>query len=320
MISFHFQESPQGWPLSVAKLPSNAAVKFVFAAERARESKGVNSKVKTWYRWLGHQPLPHDNFEQHCRNWLNQFIDETFIRNNAEHINYIQEYNETLANSQDAAEKARWIELHSTMARLWHDEYRYLILKDGSMPLAHIRMILCETAIGNDIPWEIAKAAQRYNALLGWHPYTVCRVGTIVMSALNASKAGTFRYDAPRASFREDTSLYPMEKSLDITSTSRRAIVSVPVSAINVPEYVSPHDWRWYSGRWATMDAEYVARGIHVDWAFGEGGPVLDASINWSGWLDPLGGWKNKDCLNGDFNKYLEVMKYWLDNTTQTLA
>ena len=134
--AFHFQNSPSNWPTAVAKLPNNAMTKLLFGVERARESKAANPNVKTWYRWVGDQPLPHDNFEQHCRDWLNQFIDGTF-RREAEHVDYIQGYNETLANSQSTDERNRWIRLHTAMAKVWYEEYR----QESS--LEHIRIILC---------------------------------------------------------------------------------------------------------------------------------------------------------------------------------
>jgi hypothetical protein len=273
--------------------------------------------------------------EAHCIAWLNQFVDGTF-RREAQHVTYIQEYNETLANSQSPEEKARWIELHSTMARVWHDKYRQ------EEALQHIRMILCETAIGNDIPWQIAEAAAKYDCVLGWHPYVVCRVGN-VSSQLETRYP--VRYDAPRAAFHdwswyreqvwgaknqrfrgvvENAAISLLEEPYIMQESLDESIIYADdgweLNAVSRPDYVSPHDWRWYSGRWATMDADFMARGIHIDWSFGEGGPVLDASTDWSGWLDPLGGWKNPDCLNGDFNKYLNVLKYWLDNTVQTQA
>ena len=335
-IGEHFQNSPNRWPDAVSKLKDGTIIKFLFGVERCREAKGINPNLKTWYRWVGDQPLPHDNFEQHCRDWLNQFIDGTF-RREAEHVDYIQGYNETLANSQGPDERARWVALHTAMAKVWHDEYRQ------EEALSHIRIILCETAIGNDIPLEIATAAQKYDAILGYHPYIVCRVGKV-----NLRKAAVLdglgddinvRYDAPRAEFHDwsnyrdphtrlvaaldgaiyDEPLYKMNESIERSFMGLLKADAV-ADAINVPDYVSPHDWRWYSGRWATMDAEFVARGIHVDLAFGEGGPVLDASEDWSGWLDPLGGWRNPDCLNGDLNKYKAVMDYWLQNTFQTPA
>src|SRR5210317_2265294 len=105
MISFHIQNSPEDWPRAVAKLPASAPVKMVYGVERCRESKAANPNAKTWYRWVGDQPLPSGNYEAHARAWLNQFVDGTF-RREAQHVDYIGEYNETLANSQGPEEKA----------------------------------------------------------------------------------------------------------------------------------------------------------------------------------------------------------------------
>jgi len=160
------------------------------------------------------------------------------------------------------------------MAKVWKERFR-----DVEPRLAHIRIILCETAVGNDIPLDIARAAVKYDAILGYHPYTVCRVGKLTV---------------------------PNDDTVD--------------SGINRPSFVSPHDWRWYSGRWNWMDERFRAAGVLVDWAFGEMGPVLDASETWSGHLDPLGGWKNDDCLNGNVFHYRDVVRYWLDNVTLTHA
>lgn len=254
MIGFHIQNSPRDWPAAVARLPAKTPVKMVLGVERCREAKAANPTVRTWYRWVGGQPLPSSNFEAHARTWLNQFVDGTF-RREAAWVDWIGEYNETLANSQDAAEKARWLALHTAMAKVWAEEYR------REPELAHIRMTLCATAVGNDIPLAFARAAAHYGAILDYHPYIVCRDGEI-----------------------------------------------------------SPNDWRWYSGRWAFMDDEFRRNGVLVDWAFGEMGAVRDAAENWGGALDPQGGWKHPGCLNGDIERYKEVLWYWLDKATVTPA
>lgn len=172
MIGFHLQNSPQGWPDAVRRLPAGTPVKFVFGVERCREAKAVNPAIKTWYRWVGGQPLPDSNYEAHARAWLNQFIDGTF-RREAAHVDYVGDYNETLANSQSPEEKARWLALHTAMAKVWHDEYR----KEPA--LSHIRMTLCATAVGNDIPVEFARAAVQYDALLDYHPYIFTEYGKV---------------------------------------------------------------------------------------------------------------------------------------------
>ena len=192
------------------------------------------------------------------------------------------------------------------MAKVWSESYSQ-----------YGRITICATAIGNDIPWEIAEAVERYNAVLDYHPYIVCRVGKITLDRKAWRLFAPVQHNAPRARFRGG-GLYKMREFVDDSANAHMRADAL--GGFAAPDYVSPHDWRWYSGRWATMDAEFVARGIHVDWAFGEGGPVLDASEDWSGWLDPLGGWKNKDCLNGDLEKYKAVLDYWLQNTFQTPA
>jgi hypothetical protein len=309
MIGFHIQNSPPDWLHAVDGLRVGTPVKLVFGVERCREAKITNPDVKTWYRWVGAQPLPESDFEEHARQWLAQFIDGTF-RREAQYVDFIQEYNETLANSQSSEERARWIQLHTAMAEVWQNEYR------KEPELAHIRMILCETAVGNDIPLGIAAAAVRYDALLGYHPYIVCRVAAVSQGALAEPPTGVqVRHDAPRATFRGDE-LYKMQ----VTYTPAHLLPRQYHPGVSAPDYVSPHDWTWYSGRWATMDAQFAAQGIRPDWVFGEMGPVLDASSDWSGWLDPHGGWKHRDCLNGDIDKYLAVLEYWLDNLMLTPA
>ena len=316
MIGFHHQNPSNNWPAANARLVAGTPVKMVFGVERCRETKATNPGVKTWYRWVGSQPLPSGNYEQHARQWLNQFIDGTF-RREAAHVDYVQGYNETLANSQSPEEKAQWIALHTALMKVWYQEYR----KESA--LSHIRFITCETAVGNDIPIEIARAAVRYDALLGYHPYAVCRVAPVRESdpsRLSLDDIFPSRFDAPRASFRDSEELYIMQETVNKEPLSRGFTIAAVETVVNRPAYVSPHDWQWYSGRWAVMDMGYAAQGVKPDWIFGEMGPVLDASDNWSGWLDPTGGWKSDRCLGGDINKYKSVADYWLANTTRTQA
>ena len=270
MIGIHLQHSTRDWPATANTLADGGyghgkVTKLLFGVERALEV----TSGQVIYRWVGHQPLPFDNFEDHAERWIRQFVDESFLKV-AHKVHFINGYNETLANSQGVSERARWIALHTAMAKVWKERFR-----DVEPRLAHIRLIMCETAVGNDIPVEIAAASVRYDAILGYHPYMSCdHLGPVV----------------------------PDTKD----------------SGINRPPYISPHDWRWYSGRWDWMDKLFVAAGLKVTWAFGEMGAVLDASHTWAGWLDPLGGWKS--CLGGDLNRYNEAMNYWLTNATMTDA
>ena len=262
MIGIHLQNSTRDWPRVANRTP---ITKILFGVERSAE---VHNGL-VWYRWVGHQPLPYSNFESHAEKWLRNFVDESFMKS-AHNVDLINGYNETLANSQSAQERDRWIKLHTAMAKVWKERFR-----DVDERLSHIRLVMCETAVGNDIPLELARVSVEYDAVMGYHPYIACNVNSPI-------------------------------------------VPDNEYSGINRPGYVSPHDWRWYSGRWNFMDEAWRSHGVFVKWAFGEMGPVLDASNNWSGWLDPIGGWKS--CLGGNLDRYNTVMKYWLDNATQTAA
>jgi len=66
-----------------------------------------------------------------------------------------------------------------------------------------------------------------------------------------------------------------------------------------------PEDWRYHSGRWAFMDAEFRAQGITVKWISTEGGI-------YEGVYD---GWKSAKTVNGSLQRYIdECIKYQIDN------
>lgn len=66
-----------------------------------------------------------------------------------------------------------------------------------------------------------------------------------------------------------------------------------------------PEDWRYHSGRWAYMDAQFLAQGIKCRWISTEGGI-------YEGVYD---GWKSAKTVNGSLQRYIdECIKYQLDN------
>lgn len=71
-------------------------------------------------------------------------------------------------------------------------------------------------------------------------------------------------------------------------------------------------EWQYYSGRWAVMDAAFVARGYRCQWLFTEAGPV---GYNPPASLNALDGWRHPNVCNGDVNSYLAVIDYWLNRT-----
>ncbi len=77
--------------------------------------------------------------------------------------------------------------------------------------------------------------------------------------------------------------------------------------------------WKFYDGRWEEMDKRWTAQGIYVDWIFGEGGAVRDASP-WKGHLQANDGWRHPEAFNADVNLYINMFRRWLDKCVQTDA
>jgi len=73
-----------------------------------------------------------------------------------------------------------------------------------------------------------------------------------------------------------------------------------------------PGEWPLLSGRWTVMDAEYRKQGYKVKWLFGEGGPI-GRTPNTQYGADAHGGWRHRDCCNGDPIKLSNVVAYWAE-------
>lgn len=98
-----------------------------------------------------------------------------------------------------------------------------------------------------------------------------------------------------------------------------RRIGELALSTDNIVGY-HPYDW-WINGErhpdptFRRMTAHRYdvleqAWGLRPLWAFTEAGP-LQAATN---------GWRSKECLNGDVNKYVEAVRIWIREVAQTNA
>lgn len=172
---FHFRDPIQDWPRAVRNLPDRYVVKAVDNVQMLAEVKGAcNPKIKTILRHYYQQQVPGYSLEdnmQRARDYFNSFIDGTFLDgsthgwNHAAATDYIEGWNEYFGNGMPADERSRFISWAQAAAQVWATEYR------TNPKLAHVKLILANTAVGNDIPMEVARAAQRWDALLGYHPY-----------------------------------------------------------------------------------------------------------------------------------------------------
>ena len=165
MIGFHFQGNSNDWPRAVALLPSGAPVKFIDGVQRCREAKAANPGIYTNVRHHVGEQNPTGDMNQQARNFFSSFVDDSF-KNEAPFIDSISEFNEYFADSQGELERRRWIDWALACVDVWGNEYR------TRPEYAHIELVLAETAVGNDIPWQLAKASHEHPwVLLGYHPY-----------------------------------------------------------------------------------------------------------------------------------------------------
>ena len=170
----HLQINVPDWLEAVERLPDGSLVKGIdngqeFAAVKAiaaRRGININTCLRHWYD--GHQVFGGD-FEankERARTFFDTFIDGTFIDELAQYCDYVEEWNEYIASSdtpEETAERGTWAR---AAAEVWRDEYR-------TIPgLSHIRLVLCNAAIGNWIHRDFAEVASFYDTAMGYHPYT----------------------------------------------------------------------------------------------------------------------------------------------------
>jgi hypothetical protein len=112
-----------------------------------------------------------DAMKAHARAYFESFVDESFNQF-ARHIDSVSEYNEYFSDSQDENERQRWIRWATACVEVWRDEYR--------PRFPWIGLVLAETAVGNNIPMELAALSHQYDWVhLGYHPYVPVWRGTI---------------------------------------------------------------------------------------------------------------------------------------------
>ncbi len=190
MIGFHMQSAVRDWPNAVKLLPAGTWCKSLNDQHLCRDLKAVNPGVKVVFRYEfnQHQHLQGD-FHDLARDFFSRFIDGTFWEQELyRYMDAIEEWNEYLANSQTFSvrnfipwlkdkvknivfsERAQWLAWCKAVNEVWTNEYRYNPAFEGK--LSHIRLVSCNTAIGNDIPLEFARVVQEHDGILGYHNYT----------------------------------------------------------------------------------------------------------------------------------------------------
>ncbi len=180
LIGLHMQDPVPDWgPRAVLPMPPETWHK-IFQVEIAREAKHGNEHwpgnptCRIVYRHhVDHQDpfLFAADKRKAAREFFSRFIDGTFEQH-AANVDAVEELNEYFAAGEPADGRAHKIAWAQAVARVWAEEYR--------PRFPHIRLVLANTAVGNDIPIEVAQAAAQYGAILSYHGYTPVRNGAIL--------------------------------------------------------------------------------------------------------------------------------------------
>jgi len=175
---FHFQEPTTDWPRSAVKIPAGYIYKAIDNVQMLSEVKEVNPGLQTNLRHYYQQQSPSATVEENKNNaryFFSTFIDGTFM-DHAHNVDYIEEWNEYYSNGQEPAERQRFINWTNACSWVWKNEYRII------PELAHIKLILANAPIGNDIPIEVAHYAIRDDAVVGYHPYWPTQYNQILIN------------------------------------------------------------------------------------------------------------------------------------------
>lgn len=295
MISIHAQNSVPNWLDIIRALKDGSWYKLVFGVERSAEIAAVaasqGKKINILYRAVLDQPLPMgvrgEGYSVHD------------IRNN-EFVNYSdfgpgskKERTELL--NVRSAEALPTYETYKAHARAWLVRF-----VDGTFYryAKHISAIngYNETLANSQTPLEKQAWLMMHTALMEvWATEfrTQPELAHIRLAAMATAVGNDIPVEFARAAMKWD------------------AIVDYhPYIFFDQPGHIHNEDWRWWSGRWHYMDAEYRKHGVVVEWIFGEGGPFATA----------VDGWRSSKVCGGDVNKLYATMEYWCKEVVGTPA
>lgn len=296
----HLQMPVTDWPQALDRLPPGTTIKSVDRGDLLVETRAhlpsAFTVLRHWndnYAWT----TDWETAKVLAREWFDSFIDGTFKDHYAPFVSAVSERNEYSSHVLPYGElimRILWAQAASTV---WATEYR------TQSELEHIRLILMDNAVGNDLPREVAVTAIDNGDLLGYHPY----IAVYAPGGRSSGSEFEMRQYA-RTNFRELDMPY-------IIPDGYLKAGAYGIESERRSGEPSPNEWEWASGRWHFMEQAW---GLKPDWILTEAGPVRDASG--TGWLQPNDGWRHNDVCNADIDKLLVLMDYWLDNIKTTPA
>lgn len=302
----HMQNPPaRDWPRAARGLPAGAGLKWVDSIQALAEARAHNPGLFLWLRhWA--DPLQvfidsrdwRDHVDQ-ARDFFARFVDGTFDQY-CSLINAIEGWNEFNASSHTEHEEAIRVAGVKARAWVWENDYR------SQARYAHLRLIIGNVAVGNNVPFGYAPIAVEHDCIIGYHSY--------IPMALPGRGA--------EAAIEELA-------TISAGPSMRAATIYAPDAGYRAPRATAPEtlshilagEWPYYSGRWASLDEAFVAAGYRVDWIFTESGEVgYGTNANGDVYLRAFDGWRHPTVCGGNFELVIDGVRYWLDRASQTRA
>lgn len=313
MLGPHLQSNRvHNWPNAIQLMFPTSWAKIMDDVGMARTIKESLHSINVVARfWRDHMQQFGPDYEwnkQKARIFIGSWLNRSFIEA-LPFIDAVEDFNEYWAASHTADETAWRVLWIKALVDVWKNEVLknqvgflndFDFFTDAQLELLHgMKWCLGNAAVGNDIPWQVAKIAYENDWYIGYHGY-VSVASRDLKSAMYAAEG--YVTPAYRSNFRQDDDLYRVKTIVPGTSLEMHAMAETII-----PGERSPNEFTWGSGRILAYDGrEYRPRGIYPKFLITEGGLVRDA--NGRGWLQPNDGWKHSGVTGGDIERYAELM------------
>jgi len=172
----HLQAPVNNWTQAITRSADSSLAKSVNDQHLLRDAKraanDAGKHVWTCFRYW-HDPLQQysTNWDAMVAKWRNiypRFVNDTFFELAEQgSFDLVEEDNEYLANSQTQIEIDARVVNAQAAVKVWNDEYRA-----QHTALSDIKVVICNTAVGNWIDKRFGQLAVSDDAVVGYHPYT----------------------------------------------------------------------------------------------------------------------------------------------------
>ncbi len=208
----HLQATVPGWTTVIEHLPERAFIK-AFDASILREAKLVwaalgrdPEKLFTVLRYhdFAYQFWSDPAFmEMHWEANFRRFVDGTYLREYAQYVDAVEEYNEYSDSRTDPRLMALWLTSAAAAQKVWNTIFRgqEVHTADGGVGRipANCRLVMFNVPVGNDIHPEQVALAIAGDSINGYHNYAESRNGQRVLGEWEFCSGRWVKSDQPGA-------------------------------------------------------------------------------------------------------------------------